>query len=186
VNGVVRTPTFTNLWTNAIDVAARGAEITLRRTATTGLVGWVSYGYGTTRATDRVTGVRYWADYDQRHQVNVYLSQRLGTRTNVGAKFRYGSNWPIAAYLGGSPEALRPAARRNDVRLPVYARLDLRASRTFHWSTRRLTLFAEVLNALGRENLGRTGGSIRTSGLVTGFTESLFPRLPSAGLRIEF
>ncbi len=186
VNGVVRTPPATNLWTNAIDVHARGLELTMRRTAASGLVGWVSYGYGTTRATDRVTGVRYWADFDQRHQVNAYLSQRLGARTNLGAKFRYGSNWPIPAYVAGTTEALVPSARRNEARLPVYARLDLRASRTFHWSTRRLTLFAEVLNALGRDNLGRTSGSVRASGLVTGFTESLFPRLPSAGLRVEF
>jgi hypothetical protein len=186
VNGVVRTPPSTNLWTNATDVEARGAEVTLRRTASTGLVGWASYGYGTTRAVDRVTGTRYWADFDQRHQVNVYLSQRLGTRTNIGAKFRYGTNWPIPAYLAGSVAALVPSARRNEVRLPVYARLDLRASRTFHWSTRRLTLFAEVLNALGRDNLGRTSGTVRANGVVTGFTESLFPRLPSAGLRIEF
>jgi hypothetical protein len=186
VNGVVRTPPSTNLWTNATDVEARGAEVTLRRTASTGLVGWASYGYGTTRAADRVTGTRYWADFDQRHQVNVYLAQRLGTRTNICAKFRSGTNWPIPAYLAGSVAALVPSARRNEVRLPVYARLDLRASRTFHWSTRRLTLFAEVLNALGRDNLGRTSGTVRANGVVTGFTESLFPRLPSAGLRIEF
>ncbi len=186
VDGLVRRPAATNLWTNAIDVAARGVELTVRRTAATGLVGWVSYGYGTTRATNRVTRDRYWADFDQRHQVNVYLSQRLGTHTSLGAKFRYGSNMPVPAYLAGSAAALTPSARRNEVRLPAYARLDLRASRTFHWSTRRLTLFAEVLNALGRDNLGRTSGTIRPSGVVSGFTESLFPRLPSAGLRIEF
>lgn len=186
VNGVVRTPPATNLWLNAIDVAARGVELTVRRTAATGLVGWVGYGYGTTRATDRATGERYHADFDQRHQVNVYLSQRLGTRTSVGAKFRYGSNMPIPAYLDGTATALTASAQRNEVRLPAYARLDLRASRTFHWSTRRLTLFAEVLNALGRDNRGRTSGAIRPNGLVTGFTEALFPRLPSAGLRVEF
>ncbi len=186
VNGVVRTPGATNAWLNGIDVSARGLELTLRRTASQGLVGWASYGYGATRATERATGVRYWADFDQRHQVNVYLSRRLGPRTNAGAKFRYGSNMPIPAYLGGSVAALTPSARRNQVRLPAYARLDLRASRTFHWSTRRLTLFAEVLNALDRNNLGRTGGTIRASGLVTGYTEPLLPRLPSAGLRVEF
>ena len=186
VGSVVRTPAASQLWLNAIDVEARGLELTLRRAAASGVVGWVSYGYGSTWATDRQTATRYRADFDQRHQVNLYLSQRLGTRTSVGAKFRYGSNMPIPAYLGGAVTALTAAATRNEVRLPVYARLDLRASRTFHWSTRRLTLFAEVLNALGRENLGRTTGTIRPGGFVSGFTEPLFPRLPSAGLRIEF
>ncbi len=186
VDGAVRTPTPTGLWLNAIDVEARGLEVTVRRTASTGLVGWVGYGYGTTRALERATGVRYWADFDQRHQVNVYLSQRFGASTSAGAKFRYGSNMPIPAYLAGTIETLRPSDRRNEVRLPAYARLDLRASRTFLRGTRRFTIFAEVLNALGRRHLGRTSGTIRTSGLVTGFTEELFPRLPSAGLRVEF
>lgn len=72
------------------------------------------------------------------------------------------------------------------MRLPAYARLDLRAGRTFLWSSRRVTLFAEVLNALDRDNIGRTTGSIGTTGVVSGFTESLFPRIPSAGIRLEF
>jgi len=42
---------------------------------------------------------------------------------------------------------------RNGLRLPAYARLDLRADRTFTWSSRRVTLFAEVANTLNRRNL---------------------------------
>ncbi len=42
---------------------------------------------------------------------------------------------------------------RNTLRLPSYTRLDLRANRTFSWSDRRLTLFAEVINVLDRENV---------------------------------
>ena len=186
MNGVVRTPAATSLWLNTLDVRARGVEVTLRRTGAGGLSGWISYGYGSTRSTERTTGVEYAGDFDQRHQVNAYASARLGARTSVGAKFRYGSNFPLLAYVAGAWDALRPGATRNDVRLPAYARLDLRASRTFLWSSRRLTLFAEVLNALDRDNIGRTTGAIRTTGAVSGFTESLFPRIPSAGIRVEF
>jgi hypothetical protein len=186
VNGVVRTPAATNLWLNALDVHARGVEVTMRRAATGVVSGWISYGYGSTRNIDRATGVRYAGDFDQRHQVNAYASARLGARTSVGAKFRYGSNFPLTAYVAGSWDALRPGATRNAVRLPAYARLDLRAGRTFLWGARRMTLFAEVLNALDRANIGRTTGTIRTTGVVSGFTEALFPRIPSAGIRVEF
>lgn len=186
VNGVVRTPAATNLWLNALDVQARGVEVTLRRAGAGMASGWVSYGYGSTRNTERATGLRYAGDFDQRHQVNAYASARLGARTSVGAKFRYGSNFPLLAYVAGSWDALRPGAARNAVRLPAYARLDLRAARTFLWASRRVTLFAEVLNALDRDNIGRTTGSIRTTGVVSGYTESLFPRIPSAGIRLEF
>ena len=186
VNGVVRTPAASNLWLNALDVHARGVEVTLRRAGAGVVSGWISYGYGTTRNTDRATGIRYAGDFDQRHQVNAYASARLGARPSVGAKFRYGSNFPLTAYVAGTWDTLRPGATRNDVRLPAYARLDLRAGRTFLWGARRMTLFAEVLNALDRANIGRTTGSIRATGVVSGFTEALFPRIPSAGIRLEF
>ena len=88
--------------------------------------------------------------------------------------------------VAGRWDALQPGATRNAVRLPAYARLDLRAGRTFLWGARRMTLFAEVLNALDRANIGRTTGSIRATGVVSGFTEALFPRIPSAGVRVEF
>ena len=44
---------------------------------------------------------------------------------------------------------------RNQVHLPRYARLDLRADQQFTYRGRRLTLFVEVLNALNRANYGR-------------------------------
>ena len=42
--------------------------------------------------------------------------------------------------------------RLNEVRVPDYARLDLRVNRVFNYTKRRLTLFAEVMNALNRSN----------------------------------
>ena len=39
------------------------------------------------------------------------------------------------------------------MRLPSYSRVDLRANRTFNWSRKRLTLFAEVINVLNRDNV---------------------------------
>jgi len=82
---------------------------------------------------------------------------------------------------------LRVADQRNDVRLPQYQRLDLNVSRAFLFSKRRLTLFAEAMNATGRINLRANAGSVRTeTGRAVGFTESLLPRIPVAGLLVEF
>lgn len=186
VGTTIRVPPATSAWQNALDITARGVETLVRRTAATGPTGWVAYAFGKTRARDRATGERYWSDLDQRHLLNVFLAQRLGTRTQVSAKFRYGSNTPIPGYFAGRAGALTLAARRNDVRLPAYARLDLRLNRTFHFTRRRLTLFAEVINVLGRDNIGLADGAIRGGGNVNGFTEPMLPRLPSAGFRLEF
>jgi uncharacterized protein (DUF2062 family) len=83
-------------------------------------------------------------------------------------------------------EVLTLAPTRNDLRLPTYSRLDLRLSRTYNFTRRRLTLYVEVLNVLNHENLGRTNGSVHRDGLAVGYVETLFPFLPSAGLRLEF
>ena len=76
---------------------------------------------------------------------------------------------------------------RNDVRLPSFARLDLRANRTFAWSGRRLTLFAEVINVLNRENVRYHPPSIDGVTFESRrLFESLLPVVPSAGLLFEF
>jgi hypothetical protein len=75
---------------------------------------------------------------------------------------------------------------RNDVRLPVYARLDVRANRTFTFKRSRMTLFVEVMNLIGRDNLRQTDGSIRLNLDAVGFVDRLLPRVPSAGLLFEF
>ena len=52
---------------------------------------------------------------------------------------------------------------------------------------RRVSLFAEVLNVLNRTNLGAADGVVRPgTGEAVGYTRALLPRLPSAGLVIEF
>ena len=107
-------------------------------------------------------------------------------RTSLSARLRFGSNVPITGYYTEVDGALRVAERRNDARLPPYARLDFRANRTFNLARRGLTLFVEVLNVLNRSNLARSPGVLRPNGEVSGAFESLFPILPSAGLLIEF
>jgi hypothetical protein len=68
----------------------------------------------------------------------------------------------------------------------VYARLDLRANRTFAWSRRRLTLFGEVINVLDRANVRFSPPSVDSSREARGLYESMIPIVPSAGVLIEF
>ena len=53
--------------------------------------------------------------------------------------------------------------QRNEVRLPTYARLDVRANRVFNYTKRRLTLFVEVMNVLNRDNVRRTSPALLLS-----------------------
>lgn len=179
-------PQDVSRYTNALRGSFRGVELMLERRSAIGLSGWASYAYGTSRYTDAARGETFWADFDQRHAVNVSGVYRLSDRTTVSGRFRGGSNFPVPGYLAERGGALFAGERRNEVRLPADARLDLRATRTFRYAGRRITVFAELINVLNRTNVGLSDGFIRGTGEATGFTEPLFRRRPSAGVVIEF
>ena len=187
-------------WANALDGRARGLELVLRRDAPSGLSGWAAYAYATDRDTNVSGDETFWGDFDQRHSLSLFGRYALSNRTALGAKFRYGSNYPLLGYIGqrtssadapplfggGRPLFYQLVESRNTLRLPAYARLDVRADRTFTWSSRRVTLFAEVANVLNRSNLRNVPYDVDRSGRVFDPTDSLLPILPSAGFVIEF
>jgi outer membrane receptor for Fe3+-dicitrate len=77
--------------------------------------------------------------------------------------------------------------RRNEVRLPAYARLDTRVQRTFLAASFRVTLFAEMLNILNRANQGFADGIVQNpTGQAAGFTRSMLARRAAAGFVIDF
>jgi hypothetical protein len=187
-------------WTNALNGDAHGVEVMLRRDAPSGLAGWIGYAYGKHRYTEIASGRSFWADADQRHAVSAYGHYRLTDRASLGAKFRYGSNYPRIGYFdtqsfasnapplfgGDMPVFVALGDQRNTLRLPAYARLDVRADRTFNVGRRRITLFVEVANALNRRNLRNVPYGVERNGRVAGGTDAMLPILPSAGFVIEF
>ena len=198
-NGAIVLGTFNAPWVNALSGQARGIEAVVRRDAADGFSGWAGYGYGRLRYTDEQTGEQFWADADQRHTLSLYGNYRLSSRTSVSSRFRYGSNYPIAGYIGPAQTSLgtnplidgRPlfsslASDRNTLRLPAYSRLDVRADRAFNWSGRRLVLFVDVANVLNRTNLRNSSYSFDRFGRVFETTESLMPIVPSGGFVFEF
>ena len=187
VGGVLVDSFDTEGLTNALRGSARGVELLVERRAATGLSGWVAYSFGKTRHTDVQDGATFWGDFDQRHAVTLSGTYAITERTSVSADLRGGSNFPLPGYLAPREGDLFVSDRRNDTRLPPYVRLDLRVSRSLTLAGRRISLFAEVLNVLNRTNLGATAGVVRpATGEAVGFTRALLPRLPSAGLVVEF
>ena len=76
---------------------------------------------------------------------------------------------------------------RNELRLPPYVRLDLRANRTFNRPSNRITLFIEVMNVFNRENVRFTPPGVNgRTGQAFGLFESMIPFVPSAGVQVEF
>jgi hypothetical protein len=174
-------------YANALHGSSRGIEVLIDRRSTTGISGWAAYSYGKARYSDPVRHETFWSDFDQRHAFNLFGVYRFSNRTGVGATFRAGSNFPIPGYLTVRDGRLFVANHRNRVRLPAYARLDLRGDREFDYFGRRLTLFVEVLNVLNRANAGLANGSVNLpTGEAVGFTDALLRRSASAGVVIQF
>ena len=185
-NRLVYASSLVPSWQNALSGSARGVELIVQRRDPARVSGWVGYSYGRVRYDDAASGESFWGDFDQRHTFTGYGHVRLSPQTSLGAKLRFGSNFPIAGYFEERPSGLFAGSARNDVRLPDYARLDIRAERAFNFSRRRMTLFVEVINVLNRTNRAPANGVVVISGRAVDFTDTMFPLLPSAGMRIDF
>lgn len=178
-------------WQNALTGDANGVELRLERRSANGLNGWVSYAWNKyeladARGTGQITE-HFYGDYDQRHTLNTYVAYRWSGRTSLSARMRYGSNFPIRGYIDRNSAGYALSEQRNGLRLPSYARLDLRADRTFTYRKSRLTLFMELVNATNRENFRpSTPGVNIVTRRVFEPSETTFPLLPVAGVLIEF
>lgn len=188
VDGEVVRGSISTRHLNRLDGFARGVEVLLQRRTPNGLSGWVAYAYGRNRQEDRLNGETFWGDLDQRHTFNLYAFYRLSDRTSLTGKFRLGTNFPAPGYYEKADDGRYVLVeRRNGLRLPLYSRLDIRANRTFTWSRRRLTLFAEVLNVLNRDNVRMSIPRVNSvTRAVTRMFEEMIPIVPSAGVLIEF
>jgi hypothetical protein len=166
--------------------SSRGIEVALSHRTGGAVDGWIGYTWARTRMRDVRSDETFDGDFDQRHTFNAVAQYRLGTAWTAGASLRLGSNFPVAGYVEPHGDRLFLAAVRNHARLPMYARLDVRASRTFTLDRGRMTMFVEVLNVLGRRNLGQAGTALRPELEIGRVAERLIPRVPSAGLLIAF
>jgi outer membrane receptor protein involved in Fe transport len=165
---------------------ARGVEVFLERRSVNKLSGWISYSYGVARYRDAAANLAFDGDFDQRHTFNVYGTYRLKPTLSLSMKYRYGSNFPLAGFLSVQGDSVTLSDERNQSRMPPYDRLDLRANKAFNFDRWKLTLYGEVLNVLGRKNFRYSTDVDTVNRRVSFDKDSLFPRLPIAGVRLEF
>jgi hypothetical protein len=180
-------PSFRTRYENALNGRSRGIELVVQRRSPNGLSGWVAYNLASTRYRNVSTGEEFAGDYDQRHTLNVYGVYRINDRMSFSSRFRAGSNFPVPGYYEQRQDSYFLSTTRNNLRVPVYSRLDVRVNRTFSVRATRLTLFAEVLNLYARENVRASQPGINgITHQVFGLFDSMFPLIPSVGLSVEF
>lgn len=114
--------------------------------------GWLSYSWS--KAQDRVDGSAIRRSWDQQHHASGGLNYRRGG-WEFGIAALWHTGWPTTE---AELETLEPFPRvmtgpRNALRMPDYARVDLRLARRFDFAAGGdLTLFMEAVNVLKRGN----------------------------------
>ncbi len=187
VNGVFVNASTTSHYVNALTGRARGVEWLVQRQSPNGFSGWASYAFGRSDYRDTTTGETFRGDFDQRHTVNLYGAYRASDRLSLSARARYGSNFPTTGYWDARDGAYFLGTERNTVGVSPYARIDVRANRTFTWSQKRLTLYVEGINVANRDNVRFALPSVdRRTFKATGLYESMIPLIPSVGILLEF
>ena len=166
---------------------ARGIELTVQRRSANKLSGWLSYAYSRTELTDERDGLTFPSDADQRHTVNVYGNYRFTDTWNFSSEWRYGSGQPVPGFFGHDSAGYFLISERNQTRLPLYSRVDVRLSKAFLFRKWKLTLTGEVLNLLNHNNVRYAGFDFYSfNGRVFGQLDRVLPIIPSAGVVIEF
>ncbi|UCE24506.1 MAG: hypothetical protein JSU74_00195, partial [Candidatus Zixiibacteriota bacterium] len=129
--------------------------------------------------------------HDQRHTIYLDLSFRPTLRWQFNLAWHYHSGWPYTgvelrtAEIEGKTVVWINQAETLGETYPDYSRVDLRLNRYLDFWGGRLTLFFEIINLTGRENvqgyiynLVGTGSDIYIEREV----EATFPTLPVLGV----
>jgi hypothetical protein len=173
---------------NSLRGYSRGWQIFLQRRSANRFMGWLSYSYGRAVLHDDFFRLKFHSDFDQRHTLNVYGGYRLRPSLHLSGKFAYGSGFPIPGFLRQGDATTLLAGVRNEFRLPVYARADVRVNKEFTHRRWKWTLYFEALNVTNRKNRRLdeiTGWNLATRQVFVKYSD-LLPFLPAAGASFEW
>ena len=168
---------------------AHGVEISADR-ITGAWNWWASYTWS--KVSDRVDGRDVPRSWDQRHALQAGISWH-DERWQFSAAASVHSGWPSTALelvetgtdADGEPVYEAVPGPRNAERLPTFASLDARVSRSFAVPRGTLMVFAEVSNLLNRRNVCCIDWDIADDGLESS-NDYWMPLLPAIGVLWEF
>jgi outer membrane receptor protein involved in Fe transport len=177
----------------------RGIEVILSKEGS-GPLFW-SGSYALAQAESRVQGEWIPRTLDQRHTLNVHVAYRFN-RWRLSGAYQFHTGWPVTEQeaepelVGGDSSPWEHLVRRefgplNAVRLPDYARVDLRISRFFELGRSRLEIFLDIFNLTNEGNIRGYEYFLDypwpyPSSTLRGPGEELLPILPTLGFRWVF
>jgi hypothetical protein len=134
-----------------------GLQTLIRRDLANHVFGWVAYTL--MRSERRNSEDTPWRlfDYDQTHVLSTVLVWSPLKGFELGGRFRAATGFPrtkvISTYYDASRDRWQPVfGKQNDIRIPVFLQLDVRASQTFKVGDTELSAYLEVQNVTNRDN----------------------------------
>ncbi len=219
-SSVPTAPQITSNPVNDATGRAYGFDLYVARKPRSGaerFAGWGSYTWG--RSDQTAYGRTYPFDYDRRHALSLVGTYRMWRWLELGATMRVATGFPDSPVVGlrvaadavtdqsGATTAYVPkvdpnglyvwstdsgtVADLNTARLPLFARVDFRATFKPRWWGDRMQLYVEVINLLNRENAGSLDPVLEYNPagdrpLLTYERGGGVPLLPSLGIRLRF
>ena len=176
---------------------SRGIEILFRPSSRRSF-DW-SATYALASIEDEIGGRTIPRSIDQRHTFSADASYRAPSgKWRVSAGLLYHSGWPytpnyfrtdtiIANENGLLLNITDRLGELNSGRLPSYYRLDFRATRYLSVRGTRIAVFADIFNALNRENPRGYGYDLKFNPVrIVRVLDTQVPRLPTIGVTWEF
>ncbi len=188
-----------------------GFEVLLRRDVGL-LTGWAGYSFATTEYTIKTInqGNAFEPRHDRKHTINLVSSididnsirwmydrpiQQDSSRWSLGVNFVFSTGQPItepgSVYLGittpndPSRNVVFHPTEINQVRLPVYARLDLSLTWTLLYDSWKMSPYLQIYNVGNRKNVWFASYNY-TNGVPDYEEQYMFPFLPTVGVNFEF
>ena len=145
---------------------AYGFDLLIKRQQQGRRMGWLSYSWGKSIRTNKLTGEEYPSSGDQPHTLTLVWKQPMpgfAHKWDWGIKLQAASGKPYTPVTGRTQEILSDGTKRwrpihgelNSARLPDYFSLDLRIDRKIPIDNWTLNLYLELQNITRHENVIR-------------------------------
>lgn len=168
----------------------RGLDVNLTKRLVSKIHGQLGYSYIEIKRNDHDGIGEYDFAFSQPHQINVMLSYKLNQKWLFSAKYRYATGKPKDNYIihrnvlndTGNMRYAKELVGRNELRLPDFTSLDVRANYQFKIKKSSLTIFVDIVNVLNKQI-----ANSESFNYLTG--QNYFDGLaifPTGGMKFEF
>jgi hypothetical protein len=168
----------------------KGLDVNLTKRLVNKIHGQIGYSYIEIKRNDHDGYGEYDFAFSQPHQFNLMLSYKANKHWLFSMKYRYATGKPKDNYIIhrdvlNNPEYFRYSKElvgRNELRLPNFTSLDLRANYYFKFKTTTMTIFVDIVNVFNKqiansESFNAITGQNYYDGLAI---------FPTGGMKFEF